>query len=637
MKHLGPLALFGALAIAWTWPLALHLHDAVPGGPGDNYSFLWNLWWMRHVIATPGLAYFHTTYLFYPFGTTIADHPHTALPALVAATVLRPASVITAQNLLLLGYVFANMAAMYALVWDVARHRRGAILAGVLFGLSPYLAVHLLGHFDLMAAWVLPLFALALRRAVRGSNASALAAGLVLAVTAYTVYYYVVYEGFFLVVYLGATVDAIAITRVPLSQTAAVRWLRRVCLAGMIGAGGVALVILLTGGGTFDVGDVELSAKTPQNALTAMWAFAIVWLLCRWRAVLAPDPESRQRLRRAIAVAWRAAGVFLAGAAPLFWQAAWLIARGEYVTQQYGWRSVPHGVDLLAPLLGHPLHPLMAAVSVPAYAALRENYVEVIGWIGVVPLVLLLATRRARPLDAGEMRVWRIVAIAFAIFALGPFLTIGGFDTGLKLPEILLRYVPFAANARMPGRAMVGVYMALGVLIATALSSASGRLRSPVVQWLLIGLVAFEYWDAPIRLTPLDHPAAYRALAAAPPGAVCEVPFGIGDGLSVGVGSQERVALYHATLHEHPLAGGYIGRMPADAAERYRRYPLTAALLRLSGDTAAPPPVSSSDPAPCQYLVVDRRSSSTELRAYVAQLPGDLIASDEDRDVYRLR
>ncbi len=64
----------------------------------------------------------------------------------------------------------------------------------MIFGLSPYLAVHLLGHFDLVAAWVLPLFALALRRAVRGDpTRAALAAGLVLAVTAYTAYYYVVY------------------------------------------------------------------------------------------------------------------------------------------------------------------------------------------------------------------------------------------------------------------------------------------------------------------------------------------------------------------------------------------------------------------------------------------------------------
>ena len=95
MRHLGPLALFGALAIGWTWPLAGHLHGAVPGDPGDNYSFLWNLWWMRHVIATPGLAYFHTSYLFHPFGTAIANHPHTALPAIVAATLLGGTSIVT--------------------------------------------------------------------------------------------------------------------------------------------------------------------------------------------------------------------------------------------------------------------------------------------------------------------------------------------------------------------------------------------------------------------------------------------------------------------------------------------------------------------------------------------------------------
>src|SRR6185436_2144167 len=106
--------------------------------PGDNYSFVWNLWWMRRVLATPGLAYFRTTYLFYPFGTTIADHPHTALPALVAATLLKPASPVAAQNLLILGYLVANLAAAYALTWAVTRRARPSILGAIVFGISPY-------------------------------------------------------------------------------------------------------------------------------------------------------------------------------------------------------------------------------------------------------------------------------------------------------------------------------------------------------------------------------------------------------------------------------------------------------------------------------------------------------------------
>src|SRR3954466_9478788 len=118
-RHAASLILFAVLALGWTWPLVGHLGAAIPGDPGDNYSFVWNLWWMRHVLATPGLAYFHTTYLFYPFGRTIGDHPHTALPALIAATLLKPLTVVEAQNALLMAYVFANMAAMYALAWDV--------------------------------------------------------------------------------------------------------------------------------------------------------------------------------------------------------------------------------------------------------------------------------------------------------------------------------------------------------------------------------------------------------------------------------------------------------------------------------------------------------------------------------------
>jgi hypothetical protein len=129
--------------------------------------------------------------------------------------------------------------------------------------------------------------------------------------------------------------------------------------------------------------------------------------------------------------------------------------------------------------------------------------------------------------------------------------------------------------------------MAIGVLIATSLSGATGRLRSPAVQWLLIALVAFEYWDAPIRLTSLDHPAVYRALAAAAPGAVCEAPFGIGDGLSVGLGSQERRVLFYATLHEHPLAGGFVGANAGGCSGRYGKSPITATLLRFVRGAAA--------------------------------------------------
>jgi hypothetical protein len=243
--------------------------------------------------------------------------------------------------------------------------------------------------------------------------------------------------------------------------------------------------------------------------------------------------------------------------------------------------------------------------------------------------------RRHRAVEPPDARAWRIVAVVFFVWALGPFLTVAGVDTGLKLPAILLRFLPFVANARMPGRAMVMVYAAVAMTIA-GLAADSGRLRRPALQWLLVALVILDFWDAPLPLTALDRPAVYAALARAEPGAVCEVPLGIGDGLSGGVGSQERRALFYATEHQHPLVGGYIGRMPADAAEQYARMPVAGALLALSNGMPMPTTDLGDAASPCRYLVVRRSASSAALLAYVATLRPERLMVDGDRELYRL-
>jgi len=627
-RHAALLILFAILAVAWTWPLAGHLGTAIPGDPGDNYSFVWNLWWMRHVLATPGLAYFHTTYLFHPFGTSIANHPNTALPALIGATLLGRASPAAAQDLLLIAYVFANLAAMYALAWTLTRHLAASALAAVTFGVSPYVAVHLLGHFDLVAAFTIPLFALALHRALAGSNRAAVAAGLTLAATAYIAYYHLVYECFFAAIYAVAWADVVTVRRTRTEPSRVLRRLRVAALAVACLAAVVAAAIAITGGTTIALGGSEISATTPQNALTAMWLCLAVCAVAWWRPQIAIIPDARWN--RVLAVAWRVGAVFVIAASPLLWQAAILIVRGQYVSQQYGWRSIPTGIDLLAPLLGSPVHPGVAPLSRRAYAAFGENYIETVGWLGVVPLLLLVGARTSTG------RVWRIVGVAFFIWALGPFLVVGGVDTGLKLPAILLRFMPFVANARMPGRAMVMVYAAVAVLIAMRLA-ASRRLRSPAVQWLLVALVVVDFWDAPLPMTSLDRPAVYASLASAEPGAVCEVPLGIGDGLSAGVGSQDRRVLFYATAHQHPLVGGYIGRMPIDAAERYRSMAVAGPLLALSDGAAAPVQAANgSSSSPCRYLVVHRAAASPSLLAYVTSLHATHMGASDGVELYRL-
>ena len=95
------------------------------------------------------------------------------------------------------------------------------------------------------------------------------------------------------------------------------------------------------------------------------------------------------------------------------------------------------------------------------YEALGLDRIEAVGWLGIVPVVVLLIGR-GKWLDTEEARRWKMVLVVFAVWALGPFLTVAGFDVGLPLPQALARFVPLVDNARMPGRAMVCVYLALG-------------------------------------------------------------------------------------------------------------------------------------------------------------------------------
>jgi len=106
LSHLPAIIAFAALSIVWTWPLARHFSDHIPGAGGDNYSFLWNLWWMRKVLSSPGLEFFQSTYLFSPFGVDLINHPHTALQGYLSATALRGLSVIQAENLYIIVSVF---------------------------------------------------------------------------------------------------------------------------------------------------------------------------------------------------------------------------------------------------------------------------------------------------------------------------------------------------------------------------------------------------------------------------------------------------------------------------------------------------------------------------------------------------
>lgn len=638
-SHLLSLVLLGALSVVWTWPLALHFRDHIPGRPGDNFSFLWNLWWMRHALGNHALGFFHSNYLFSPFGVDLINHPHTALQGLISATLLSGLSIIEAENLYIVGSVFLNAAAAYALAYDITRERRLALLAGVAFGGSPYVAAHLLGHFDLLTAWVIPLFALCLRRALQsGSRKAAMGCGLCVAVAAYSAYYHVVYLWLFAAAYTPAWWNCGSGSIERREDGAGAAFSIRLLVVGALALDAFVMVwILLTGGTTLSLAGTEISVRGLQNPMLVMWLLVLLWALSRWKVRVRlkwPAPEAFWRGTQALLIT---SAVFAVVSMPLIVQAFRLGVSGRYVSQVYFWRSAPRGVDVISFVMGNPFHPMVGDIVSRLYAAAGLNRIEQVGWLGVVPLVVLL-TGRGKWLDRDEARRWKTVLAVFIVWALGPFLMAAGTNLGLPLPETVARFVPLVSNARVPGRAMVGVYLALGVLMALRLAAVGGLWKRPAFQWALVALLALDYLNAPVPLTTLDRPAVYQQLASIEDeGPVIEVPFGIGDGLSAGIGNQERRILYYATIHGHPLVGGYIGRMPPGVAEAYEAMPIVGNLLRLSSGR---PEVEEETVSvvPFRYLVLDRTTASPELAAYVhATLDMDIIASGDGRELYAVQ
>ena len=652
-KRISDFGLLALLSLVWTWPLALHFRHHIPGSPGDNFSFVWNLWWMRHALSHRAAGFFHSPYLFFPFGVDLINHPHTALQGFISATLLSALSIVEAENLYILISVFLNAAAAYALVYDITRERRLALLGGIAFGGSPYIAAHLSGHFDLLTAWVIPLFALFFRRALGdGSWKAAAGCGLCAAVAAYSAYYYVVYLALFGVAYTLAWWNVFRVEVEPRANSARAFSIRLLAMGGIAIDLFVIVWILITGGTSIGVVGREVSVRGIQNPLFVLWAFVLIWVLAKWRFRFAFARLPSERFWRGAQALLVAAAVFAVLGMPLIIQAFRLAVSGRYVTQRYFWRSGPVGVDLAALVGGNPFHPIVGGVTTLMYRMLSLDRIENAGWLGVVPMAVLLM-RRGRWLDRDEARCWKVVFAAFAIWALGPFLMVGGMSLGLPLPEILARFVPLVDNARMPGRAMVGVYLALGVLMGLRLAG-SERVRlkpdatseairwypaSAGFQWALIALLAFDFLSAPIRLTDLDRPVVYERLAAIEDEApVIEVPFGIGDGLSSGMGAQDRRILYYATIHGHPLVGGFIGRMPPAAAQAYQVMPVVGNLLRLSSGQTTAQEDEGASALPFRYLVLDTVAASPELIAYVhSALDLDLLEQAGGRELYAVQ
>jgi len=146
--------------------------------------------------------------------------------------------------------------------------------------------------------------------------------------------------------------------------------------------------------------------------------------------------------------------------------------------------------------------------------------------------------------------LWFFVFIVFALLALGPAIHIAGHVIGFPLTPytVLAKLIPGVSLGGMPVRMVSMAILAASVLAALGFAELLRGGRSIAVVAILLVVLVFEYLPGPLpaRVNPL--PDFVRELKKLPEGAIYDVH------------SSKFHALYYQTVHQKPMAFGYISR-----------------------------------------------------------------------------
>lgn len=644
--HLAVLAAYAVVGVVFAWPLPLHMTSHVTGPPtGDTGVYIWNMWVFQHeLLAHYQFPLFTSTILSLDSRIDLALHNYTVFADLIALPFIRVLGLIATFNVVYIALTVLSGYGCFMLAAAVGGRRPEAWLAGMVFAWSPALVARGTAHFSLVAAAPLPVFVLLLLNAERtGERKYATLAGLTVAWAAYCDPYYAVYCVLLALLHVAAR--SISWTRRREEPSPSLRNAR---LAVDVAIGLCAIVtgaICLTGGGTFRVARVTISATGLHTPVLVLTALAVS------RALLTLRPRFRWQVSTST---WRlvrlspygiAAG--LVALAPVVIAMVVSVSEGRFVAPKIFWRTSTPGVDLLAFVLPNPNHPLAQGAIRNWLSSLDGGFVENVASIPwVVVAVIAIAMVRTR---STLSRYWCGLTLVAASLALGPFVRFAGVNTYIPTPWSLLRYVPVIDLARAPARFTALVMLAVAMLFVLALGALARTRPSWRRATLAVVSVALmvELWPAPRVLFSAAVPSIYDQIAGDPRSVrVLELPFGIRDGLS-SIGDFNASSQFYQTRHGKPIIGGYLSRVSAERIEQNVRRPVLHALILLSQGQPVPVDLNEAATRRAQqfvndahlgYVVVDQTRASEELVAFAKRVLNlEEIGEADRRSLYRVR
>lgn len=248
---------YAVMAVAVTWPLALHARDQAMFLSGDTMLNAYLLEWGRHALLHAPLEIFSPNY-FYPGHDMLCLSENMIFPALLTLPLVWLRNPILLYNVAMMGAMALNAMAMR---WALRRWGLSvapAWLGGAMFGFSPWLFGQL-GHIQLFFAWGAPLTLAGVDGWIRGRGAKwAMLAGAALAAQ----FYSCVYIFYFTMLFSAPfAVVGLLFLRPGLSS-----W-KRLLLSGLAGAAMLAVLIAPAYGPYSEVRELLGSDPNPLSLL----------------------------------------------------------------------------------------------------------------------------------------------------------------------------------------------------------------------------------------------------------------------------------------------------------------------------------------------------------------------------------
>ena len=445
---------------------------------GDGLGNIWNLWWTNKAITELHQSPWHTTFLYYPYGTSLLPHTLNPFNGVLAIVLMRLMSQVQAHNFVVVfAFVVSGVTAFF-LAREFTKSYGACLVAGYIFTFSEYHFSHAQGHLNLLSMEWIPLFVLCWYRLIRRPRVlTGVLAGGVLFLVLLCDYYYFLY-----CVLIGMLIFIWHWIR---SRD----WIFFLRSQYPRALGAFLLVTLITSGPL---------------------VISLLMLLIRDPPLGAHDPAE---------FSLDLLGLFIPGRQ---WRFAGLTS--------FYWSG------------------LNDAVEKSVHLGFAVFVVLVFVWI-----------RRKKLHEA--VGLWFLVFIVFALLALGPALHVAGHEVRFPLMPytVVAKVIPGVSLGGMPVRMVSVAILAASVLVAIGLAELfSRKRRSAVLVALLLVVLVFEYLPGPLPARENPVPDFVRELQKLPEGAVYDVR------------SSKFHALYYQTVHQRPMAFGYIARVSSSVDAKSR-------------------------------------------------------------------